>query len=96
MKTDEEIQKILDTAKQRGVASVVIDGVTYNLYREDIVTNIGTTKVVPDLEAKDLVVPGVEEFDDELIQYWSSPYYDILLAERKSKEERIKEEVHNG
>lgn len=95
MKTDEEIQKILDTAKARGIASVVIDGVQYNLYKEDIVTNT-STKVVPDLEAKDLVAPGVEEFDDELIQYWSSPYYDVLLAERKAKAERIKGEVHNG
>lgn len=95
MKTDEEIQKILDTAKQRGVASVVIDGVQYNLYKEDIVNNT-STKVVPDLEASALIAPAEEEMSDEEIMFWATPYYDELQEKKKLKAERIKEEVHNG
>lgn len=86
MKTDEEIQKILETAKQRGIASVVIDGVTYNLYKEDIVTN-DRTKVVPDLEAKDIVAP-MSPFDDlseDEVMYWHSPYGSELEAMREMR-----------
>lgn len=75
MKTDEEIQKILDTAKSRGIASVVIDGVTYNLYKEDQVIN-PNTKVVPDMEAKDIFAPmsPFDELSEDEVKYWSTPY----------------------
>lgn len=92
MKTDEEIKAIIERAKQIGCASVEIDGVTYNLYQGDVVTN-SSTKIVPDMEAKELVVPlsPFDEMSEDEILYWSTPFYDELKHQKELRAQQIKD-----
>jgi hypothetical protein len=99
MKTDEEVKAIIERAKQIGCASVEIDGVTYNLYKGDIILDTNNTKEVPDLEAAQLITPlsPFDEMSDDEILYWSVGYYDDLKQQKELRMQQIKDgEIENG
>lgn len=50
--------------------------------------------VVPDLEAKDIVAPTsvFDEPNEDEILYYSTPYYEVLQAEKQTRLQQIAEE----
>lgn len=101
MKTSEEIAMIIDNAKRIGVHTVTIDDVVYDLHRNiepKLPVNpsqLPTGEVTPEDIFKN-ASPFDEPSDDEVL-YWSSPYMDILEAQKLERAQQLKDsELANG
>ena len=80
MKSKEELLQIFETAKELGMTKITIDGAEYQL---DIIAK--PTGPVPEMSAEEIVNPlsVLDEMDEDEIKYWSSPYYDELMANKE-------------
>ena len=89
MKTKEELKAIIETAKEMGMPKVEVDGVTYTLPELKAVT-----QNVPEMSAEDIINPMsvLDEMDEEEIKYWSSNYYDELMAQKERQRNLTAEE----
>lgn len=94
--TPKQQMNLIKQAKELGLASIKIGDVEIVFAKDQTATH--KTHAVPDLEAKDILAPP-SPFDDlteEEIQYFATPYYDQLQADKAKKQEAIKENVTNG
>jgi len=94
MKSKEELFKILNDANEMGVLKVEVDGVTYTL--PGLKTKY-QPPVPEDLKAQDIVNPMsiLDEMSEDEIKYWSSPYYDVLIADKERQQQMSAEEKLN-
>lgn len=87
MKTKEEFKQIIEQAREAGVTSVILEGVSY------AIGPLATQKpsYVEEVKAEEILKPlsSFEEFSDIEVKYWSTGYYDQLQAE---KEARLKQQ----
>lgn len=95
MRDIEEIKTILKTSRECGVPSVVIDGVKYEIAKEDP-KSVPTQ--VPDVEANEIVksLSVFDELTEEEIKYWATPYFDVIQEQKANHQEAIKNGVDNG
>ena len=103
MKSQAEIIEIVNTARALGVQDVEIDGVKYNLAVPTMTpfshTQVHTTGYIapvgppPELKAEEMVKPlsVLDEYSDDEILYYSSPYYDELQAKKEAQQQLKKE-----
>jgi hypothetical protein len=91
--TSEELKTLLDVAKASGCDEVTIDGNTYKFTSKPNLEAIRASQVVLESKPEDLVKPMsvFDEPDEELVKYWSTPYYDVLIAQRE-EQNRLKKE----
>jgi hypothetical protein len=90
MKTKAELLEIFATARELNMTSVEVDGVKYDL-------NTVKQEPVQELTAEQIVNPMsvFDEMSDEEIQYWSSPYYDEIMANKERQLTLTAEEKAN-
>ena len=85
--TAEEIIKVLERAKELGVTSLKVDGLEVNLGpAASPPLQVPNNPIPEEITAKDIVTPmsAFEEMDEELIQYWATPFFDELVAKREA------------
>jgi hypothetical protein len=99
-----EIIEVMERAKELGMKHVKMDG--FEASFDEMKANV-PTQVVPD-EPKEARPPTddevfkhlsiLDEIDEEALKYWSTPYYDEILAQRASHQHKLDEEkkVKNG
>lgn len=82
--TDIEILEVLIKAKELGLTMRDVEAFK----------NPSHKTLVPDLKAEEIVKPmsAFEDFSEDRIKYWATPYYDELVA----KEEAMKKNKENG
>jgi len=80
----EEIIKIIKESKQMGFNHIKVDGVELVSAPEKEVVDHSP---VPEMKAEDIVNPlsVFEEPDEDEVRYWSSPYYDELMANKAAQ-----------
>lgn len=91
--TPKQQMNLIKQAKDLGLASIKIGDVEI-VFSKDRTEQ--KTHAVPDLEAKDILVPP-SPFDDiteEEILYFATPFYDELQAIKNKKQEAIKEKAN--
>lgn len=96
MRSKQELKAIFLDAAQLGIGVVEVDGIKYHLPSE-------SKKLLPieELKSEELMKPlsVLEEYTDDEILYWSSPYFDILqerkdaLTKQKQEDDLLKEAV---
>lgn len=88
----EEILELMTKAKELGLTQVKVDGFEASFGPTPIVSMPSEDK---DLEA---IQKANEEPSHEELLYWSTPYYDELVAKRKAREEQLKQhkDVEDG
>lgn len=93
----DEILQIMAKAKELGI-NVKIDGLEITQATQvqpaAFAPIVKPSEPIPEeIQAKDIVTPmsTFDEMDEELIQYWSTPYYDELVAKREAMAKAAKE-----
>lgn len=78
---------LIKEARELGLKSIEIDGVTYNF-------DDPKSKTVPTLEAKDIVNPmsALDDLSEDEILYYATPYYDEMQHNKKIREQQLKDE----
>lgn len=91
--TPEQIAQAIKIAKENGCQSISIDGVVYNLNAEHYPNP--DLKFVPDQEASELLKPMsvLDEYSDEDVLYWATPYYDEMIAKREAHKKALESEI---
>ena len=81
--TADDIIKIMEKAKELGL----IDSSPKPEPKQEV-----------DLEKIYIGPAALDEPDEEMIKYWATPYYDVLMAEREAKKQKLNEEkeIRNG
>ncbi len=93
--TKEERLERIQEAKELGLKSITIEGVTYELqitYNPNIVTpNLSEDQI------KALMNPAspFDELSDDEVLFWSTPHYDEIQKQKELREKQIKEEGIN-
>jgi hypothetical protein len=96
----DEIIKLMEKAKELGIESFENGPLKFKFPQVPPVI-IGTTPPLREILAPDentikealkALGPGPEAMTSEEIQYYATPYYDQLQAEKKAREEALKEE----
>lgn len=91
MRTKEELQSLVEFAKEQNMSSIEIDGVKFNI---PPATNQNKFTEVPELSAEQIVTPlsVLDDMDEDEITYWSTPFYDELIAKKEAQKQMIKEQ----
>jgi hypothetical protein len=50
--------------------------------------------IVPDKRADEIIKPLEEEYTDEEILFWSTPYFDELQEEKAKRQEAMKRNIN--
>lgn len=92
------LKEILQEAKEAGAVEVTVNGITYKL-------NLETSfhSAVSEEKAEDLMSPlsVLEEYTDEEILYYSTPFFDELQARKTARsdqqkiDDQLKQELMN-
>ena len=93
MKTEDEITIIIQRAKQLNLESIEIDGVRYILGSPRKQRGQPVEEMKPEEMVKPLSV--LDEYTDEEIQYWATPWFDILqeTKEAQKNQKQIDDEL---
>lgn len=82
MQTKEQIKEMIEFAREQKLESIEIDGIKYTLG-----SNIGFPRsaIVPEMKPEEMVRPlsVLDEMSEEEIQYWATPWYDQLQAQKE-------------
>lgn len=92
--TIEEIMKIMSHAKDLGV-NIKVDGIEVLTRGEEKPVNHSP---VPELKAEDIIKPIsiLDDITEDEILYYSSPYYDEMMAQKEAHKEAIKNGTTQG
>lgn len=98
MRTKEQFLEIIEQAKELHLEAVEMEGIKYYLGSTSKLKLLGP---VEEQKPEDIVKPlsSFEELTDEEVLYYSSPYYDVLKAEKEAKtkqkqqDDELKEEI---
>lgn len=82
----ERLEEALQFAREHGLPSITVDGVTMVVPKE----TSAPTREYTEEEFKKLY-PQEEPMTDEEVLYWSTPYYDEIQARKKAEAEAQKE-----
>lgn len=85
------LKEILNEAREAGASEVTISGITYKINPLSVVTPVSA---VPEMKAEELVNPLsiLDEFTEEEIIYYSSPYFHELQAQKEVQEKQKQED----
>jgi hypothetical protein len=87
MKTLEEITQILANVRAMQLEKVEIDGVTY--YTKQTTIEAKSQPIPEEIKPEDIMAPMsvFDEPDEDEILYWSTPYYDEIMAKKQAMKE---------
>jgi len=96
MKKEKRLELIKE-AKELGLKSIEIDGVKYDLGEAP---KVNTAEPLTEEQAKAMFTDTkiLDEMSDDEVLYYSTPFYDTLQQEKRTKEEqmKLKKELTNG
>lgn len=91
-----KLKEALEFAKENKLKCIEVDGVKFDVpielpEHEDSIEGLDDDEMLQDLDV-------LEQFTDEEVLYWATPYYDELQRTKELKEKQLKEtlEVADG
>jgi hypothetical protein len=98
MYTKDELKELMSHAKDLGVNAVKVDGfeVQFGQAPQAPAQSVKSTGPVPEVKVEDIfkALPTDDPInDEELMRYYATPYYDVLIAEREAKQKAINESL---
>src|ERR1017187_7083097 len=87
--TKDEMLEVMTKFKELGLTTFKAEGIELGNTPTPVAQAVAPVKAKPapipeDVKPEEIVTPMAvfDEIDDELIQYWSTPYYDEIMAKR--------------
>lgn len=95
--TKEERMALIQEAKESGCSSITIEGVVYTLASvqfDEVIRREPMSEEEIQNAVKKMSV--LDEYSEEEILYYSTPYFEQLQAQKELRAKQLKEEATNG
>lgn len=88
--TKEQRIELIKEAQELGLKSIEIQGIKYELDNKTVANKqqLPLTEDQAKAMFKDTMI--LDEMSDDEILYYSTPHYDVMMHEKKTKEEQLK------
>lgn len=88
----DDILELMQKAKELGLKHVKLDG--FEASFEDLRREV-PTQVIPDATFEELIAPQspFDDLSEDEIQYFATPYFDEIQANKAKREQELKEET---
>lgn len=81
--------KLLE-AQELGLKSITIDGITYE-FRDQATSHKGPAEEVEEATVKALTRSPLDDYTEDEILMWSSPYFDVMQEQKQLRTQQIKD-----